>query len=129
MIEFETDLDNGRQAYRHTLSAEDRFMLVVDGTPCDAVNLSENGVAYNAQDGSPDGELPAVMTFMLDGKRVTVECKLVLVRAIERLRCCSFVDIPKVHHLMLSRYIMHCQKESIRRARRAQLAAEMTRDA
>lgn len=129
MIEFEADLDNGRQAYRHELCAEDRFLLAVDGKRCEAVNLSENGVAYTAPDTQQVDVLPAVMAFMLDNRPVKVECSLVLVRAIDSLRCCAFTDISKVHHLMLSRYIMHCQKASIRRCLRAQLDAEIQGDA
>lgn len=117
MIEFRFAQDNGRRAYRHSLSAEDNFRLIIAGEQCTAINLSENGIAY---EGAPvnSGELIAAkLAFDLDGLSVIISCNLRTVRSVGDLNCCLITALSDSDRLILSRYLMECQKRQIRRER------------
>ena len=115
MIEVEFTRDSGRRAYRHDLTEEDAFCLTVSGQVCEAVNLSENGVAYRARDELREELLPAELEFELDGVPMSICCNLQRVRTIDGIHCCEFTAMSDRQHIILSRYVMQCQKAYIRR--------------
>lgn len=115
MIEIQYEYENGRRAYRHEVVAEDHFRLTVAGQACEALNVSENGVAYRAP-GQHKPELQAaLLEFDLDGVPISVCCNLECIRSDGGVHCCSFTAMSERQHLMLSRFVMQCQKAYIRR--------------
>lgn len=117
MIEFQYEYESGRRAYRHDVVDSDGFRLTVAGHVCEAVNLSENGVAFRAVGPMGEDLQPAELEFSLDGVPISVCCNLQCVRADAGIHCCTFTAMSERQHLMLSRFIMQCQKAYIRRER------------
>lgn len=115
MIEVEFTRDSGRRAYRHDITDEDVFRLTVSGQECDAVNLSENGVAYREREELTDELQPATLEFDLDGVPMSICCNLQRVRTIDGVHCCEFTAMSDRQHVILSRFVMQCQKAYIRR--------------
>lgn len=115
MIELEYATENGRRAYRHEVVDEDGFCLTVAGQSCDAVNLSENGVAYRVQGELKEVLQPAVLEFELDGVPMSICCNLQHARTLDGVHCCEFTAMSERQHIILSRFIMQCQKAYIRR--------------
>lgn len=115
MIEVEFTRDSGRRAYRHEIMEEDVFRLTVAGQVCDAVNLSENGVAYRAGGELTEELQSATLEFDLDGFAMSICCNLQRVRTIDGIHCCEFTAMSDRQHVILSRFVMQCQKAFIRR--------------
>jgi len=115
MIELEYTRDSGRRAYRHEVTEEDGFRLVVSGQVCDAVNISENGVAYRVQGELREELQPATLEFELDGVPMSICCNLQRVRTNDGIHCCEFTAMSDRQHVILSRFVMQCQKAYIRR--------------
>jgi len=118
MIEIQYDYDNGRRAYRHDLCAEDYFELEVADEPREAVNVSDNGVAYRRPATGEDAELvSALLRFKVSDSVVEVYCNLQRTRTEGDLYCCEITALSERQQMMLSRFIMQCQKSAIRRLR------------
>lgn len=115
MIEVEYTRESGRRAYRHEITEEDNFRLVVAGQVCDAVNLSENGVAYRVRGELTEELQSATLEFDLDGFHRSICCNLQRVRTIDGIHCCEFTAMSDRQHVVLSRFVMECQKAYIRR--------------
>jgi len=115
MIEFRFAQDNGRRAYRHTLTDEDNFRLIIAGESCMAVNLSENGIAYQGAEVEAGELIPAKLAFELEGLSVIISCNLRTVRSVGDLNCCLITALSDRDRLILSRFLMECQKRQIRR--------------
>lgn len=117
MIEFKVECDSGREAYRQVLTESDHFSLTVGDQACEVIDISENGIAYRVQLDLDDSLIAAALEFELDGNAISINCNLQRVRKADDVHCCVFTALSKVHHMILSRYIMQCQKRSIREAR------------
>ncbi|RAU19658.1 hypothetical protein DN062_00825 [Nitrincola tibetensis] len=118
-ISLPDNKDDERRAYRMVPVQQDPIVLFVDQHKVELQDLSTRGVAFMTSQPLQGGQHKAKFSFLLEGKDITLHCRIDIVHKSTTRYAGKLVDLDVKDEKLLSQFILQCQKDAILRQKRA----------